>query len=34
MDIKSQEEYIMALKDFTWWDNLKGNIAGFFYRYG
>jgi uncharacterized protein len=33
-DIKSQEEYIALMKNATWWDILKGNIAGFFYRYG
>ncbi|MBK7561499.1 MAG: DUF418 domain-containing protein [Chitinophagaceae bacterium] len=33
-NIKSQEEYMAAIKNSTWWDVLKGNIAGFFYRYG
>ena len=33
-DIKSQEEYIALMKNATWWDVLKGNMAGFFYRYG
>lgn len=33
-DIKSQEEYMNVIKNSSWWDVLKGNIAGFFYRYG
>ena len=34
MEIKSQEEYMNLAKKFNWWDVLKGNMAGFFYRYG
>ena len=33
-DVKSQLEYMELMKNATWWDVLKGNIAGFFYRYG
>ncbi|MEO7983744.1 MAG: DUF418 domain-containing protein [Bacteroidota bacterium] len=33
-DIKSQEEYMEAMKNATWFDVLKGNMAGFFFRYG
>ena len=33
-DIKSMEEYMVIMKTATWWDILKGNMAGFFYRYG
>jgi uncharacterized protein len=33
-DIKSQEEFMALVKNSNWWDVLKGNIAGFFYRYG
>lgn len=33
-DIKSEAEYMEFLKTATWWDVLKGNMAGFFYRYG
>ena len=33
-NIKSEEEYMVWIKDQTWWGVLKGNMAGFFYRYG
>ena len=33
-NIKSEEEYFALIKNSSWWDVLKGNIAGFFYRYG
>jgi len=33
-DIKSEAEYIAMMKDASWFDILKGNLAGFFYRYG
>lgn len=33
-DIKSQEEYFAMAGNFGWWEILKGNMAGFFYRYG
>jgi uncharacterized protein len=33
-DAKSQAEFVTLMKDSTWWDVLKGNMAGFFYRYG
>jgi uncharacterized protein len=32
-DIKSREEFEVKIKDLTWWDFLKNNISGFFYRY-
>jgi uncharacterized protein len=32
-DIKSEAEYMEAMKTATWFDILKGNMAGFFYRY-
>lgn len=33
-DIKSMDEYMALMKDASWWEILKGNMAGFFYRYG
>lgn len=33
-DIKSQEEYFALMRNATWWEVMKGNMAGFFYRYG
>jgi len=33
-DIKSEAEYMEIMKTATWFDILKGNMAGFFYRYG
>ncbi len=33
-DIKSEQEYIAMIQNASWWDVLKGNISGFFYRYG
>lgn len=33
-NIKSEEEYIALIKNQNWWDVLKANMAGFFYRYG
>jgi uncharacterized protein len=33
-DIKSEAEYRELMKNATWFDILKGNMAGFFYRYG
>jgi uncharacterized protein len=33
-NIKSQEEYMALMKNQSWLDVLKGNMAGFFYRYG
>lgn len=32
-DIKSFEEWQAYVKTANWWDILKGNMAGFFYRY-
>lgn len=32
-NVKSQEEFIAAMKDTNWWDVFKMNVAGFFYRY-
>ena len=32
--VTSEAEYIAYSKHAGWWDILKGNIAGFFYRYG
>ncbi len=32
-DIKSDAEYFEAMKHASWFDILKGNMAGFFYRY-
>ena len=31
---KSQEEYMTLMKHASWWDVFKGNLAGFFFRYG
>ena len=33
-NIKSEEEYFALMKNQTWLDVLKGNMSGFFYRYG
>lgn len=33
-NIKSREEYLELMKNQDWWDVLKGNMAGFFFRYG
>jgi uncharacterized protein len=33
-NIKSQQEYLDAMKNMGWWGVLKTNVAGFFYRYG
>jgi uncharacterized protein len=33
-DVKSQAEYMALMKNVTWWEVLKSNMAGFFYRYG
>jgi uncharacterized protein len=33
-DIKSEAEYMELMKNANWFDILKGNMAGFFYRYG
>ena len=33
-DIKSEAEYMELMKNASWFDILKGNMAGFFYRYG
>ncbi len=30
---KSEEEFMIMLKNGNWWDQLRGNIAGFFFRY-
>jgi uncharacterized protein len=32
-DIKSEEGFMAILKEGNWWDQLKINIGGFFYRY-
>jgi uncharacterized protein len=33
-DLKSEEEFMAAVKNANWWDVFKSNVAGFFYRYG
>lgn len=33
-DIKSQEEFVAAMKNANWWTVFKMNVAGFFFRYG
>lgn len=33
-NIKSEAEFISAVKQFSWWDVLKDNFAGIFFRYG
>ena len=33
-DIKSMEEYMTLMKEASWWEILKSNMAGIFYRYG
>jgi len=33
-NINSEAEYMAWVKDQSWWDVLKSNVAGFFYRYG
>jgi uncharacterized protein len=32
--VNSEESYLAFTKNANWWDIFKGNIAGFFYRYG
>lgn len=32
--VNSEESYLVFAKTANWWDILKGNIAGFFYRFG
>ncbi|HAO45786.1 MAG TPA: DUF418 domain-containing protein [Ferruginibacter sp.] len=32
--VNSEESYREFAKNANWWDMLKGNVAGFFYRYG
>jgi uncharacterized protein len=34
MQVKSFEEYMEAARHMNWWEILKANISGFFYRYG
>lgn len=34
MGTTSESDYAALMKNASWWDVLKGNIAGFFYRYG
>lgn len=34
LGISSEAEYHAFVKTAGWWDLLKGNVAGFFYRYG
>lgn len=31
---KSEEDFINLIRHGSWWDQLKGNISGFFFRYG
>ncbi len=33
-NVKSEQEYIAMMQNASWWDVLKGNVSGFFYRYG
>ena len=33
-NLSSQEDFMTAMKKATWFEILKGNMAGFFYRYG
>ena len=32
-DVRSREDFEKIIDELTWWDVLKNNIAGFFYRY-
>jgi len=32
-DVQSREDFQKILDDLTWWDFLKNNLSGFFYRY-
>ena len=32
-DIDTREEFAAIMKEITWWDVLKNNLSGFFYRY-
>jgi uncharacterized protein len=32
-EIDSREEFAAIMKEITWWDVLKNNLSGFFYRY-
>ena len=34
LGITSETDYMVLAKNASWWDVLKGNISGFFYRYG
>ena len=34
ISITPETEYIAMLKHASWWDIVKGNISGFFFRYG
>ena len=34
LGIASENDYINFSKQANWWDILKGNVSGFFYRYG
>ena len=33
-NVKTNAEFAKVLKNFNWWEILKGNVAGIFYRYG
>jgi uncharacterized protein len=33
LDIKSEEEFMNMMHNGNWWDQLKGNIGGIFFRY-
>ena len=34
LGVTSEADYMAMAKNASWWDVLKGNISGFFYRYG
>ncbi len=34
LGVTSETDYMALAKNASWWDILKGNISGFFYRYG
>ena len=34
LGVTSETDYMAMAKNASWWDVLKGNISGFFYRYG
>ena len=34
LGVTSEADYMAMVKNASWWDVLKGNISGFFYRYG